>query len=71
MLLFLNALQLGASALHGLEELAQVVLQIGEDLVGIVLGAKGHSRRERLLLGSVSSAVAARAHCSVEVVRQR
>lgn len=35
----------------------------------IVLGAKGHSRIERLLLGSVSSAVAARANCSVEVVR--
>ena len=35
----------------------------------IVLGARGHGRRERLLLGSVSSAVAARAACSVEVVR--
>lgn len=35
----------------------------------IVLGAKGISRIERFLLGSVSSAVAARAHCSVEVVR--
>ena len=36
----------------------------------IFLGARGHSRRERFLLGSVSSAVASRAHCSVEVVRQ-
>ena len=35
----------------------------------IFLGAKGHSRFERLLLGSVSTAVSARAHCSVEVVR--
>lgn len=35
----------------------------------IFLGAKGHSRIERLLLGSVSSSVAARAHCSVEIVR--
>jgi nucleotide-binding universal stress UspA family protein len=36
----------------------------------IFLGAKGHSRRERFLLGSVSAAVAARAHCSVEIVRR-
>ena len=35
----------------------------------VFLGAKGHSRLERLLVGSVSTAVAARAHCSVEVVR--
>jgi nucleotide-binding universal stress UspA family protein len=35
----------------------------------IVLGAKGISRIERFLLGSVSSAVASRAHCSVEVIR--
>jgi nucleotide-binding universal stress UspA family protein len=36
----------------------------------IFLGAAGHSRVERFLLGSVSAAVAARASCSVEVVRQ-
>lgn len=36
----------------------------------IFLGAKGHRFKERFLLGSVSSAVAARAHCSVEVVRR-
>jgi nucleotide-binding universal stress UspA family protein len=35
----------------------------------IVVGAKGLSRIERFLLGSVSSSIAARAHCSVEVVR--
>jgi nucleotide-binding universal stress UspA family protein len=35
----------------------------------IFLGARGHTRAERLLLGSVSAAVAARARCSVEVVR--
>jgi nucleotide-binding universal stress UspA family protein len=36
----------------------------------IFVGAKGHSRLERFLLGSVSASVAARAPCSVEVVRQ-
>jgi hypothetical protein len=34
------------------------------------VGATGHSRSDRFLLGSVSSAVAARAGCSVEVVRR-
>lgn len=36
---------------------------------GIFVGATGHSFLERFLLGSVSAAVAARAHCSVEVTR--
>ena len=35
----------------------------------IFLGAQGHRFLDRVLMGSVSSAVAARAHCSVEVVR--
>ncbi|HEY6402998.1 MAG TPA: universal stress protein, partial [Blastocatellia bacterium] len=34
----------------------------------IFVGARGLGRVERFMLGSVSSAVAARAHCSVEVV---
>jgi len=37
----------------------------------IFVGARGLSRVERFLLGSVSAAVATRAHCSVEVVRPR
>jgi len=50
----------------------------GEELIGeaeswgadcIFLGPKGTRGIDRLLLGSVSSAVSARAHCSVEVVR--
>ncbi|MGE3537602.1 MAG: universal stress protein [Candidatus Tectimicrobiota bacterium] len=35
----------------------------------LVVGARGLSRIERFVIGSVSIAVAARAHCSVEVVR--
>lgn len=35
----------------------------------IVLGARGHSAMERLLLGSVSTSVAMRANCPVEVIR--
>lgn len=37
----------------------------------IFVGSQGLSAVQRLLIGSVSSAVAARAHCSVEVVRIR
>ena len=37
----------------------------------IFLGPKGVRGIDRLLLGSVSSAVSARAHCSVEIVRVR
>lgn len=37
----------------------------------IFVGAKGSRGVDRLLLGSVSSAVSARAHCSVEIVRPK
>jgi len=37
----------------------------------IFVGARGLSRIDRFLLGSVSAAVAGRAHCSVEVVRSK
>lgn len=37
----------------------------------IFVGARGLSFLERFLIGSVSAAVAARAHCSVEIVRPR
>jgi nucleotide-binding universal stress UspA family protein len=37
----------------------------------VFVGARGMGRLERFLIGSVSSAVAARAHCSVEVARER
>ena len=34
-----------------------------------VIGAHGATRTERFLMGSVSSAITSRAHCSVEVIR--
>lgn len=37
----------------------------------IFIGARGLSRSERILLGSVSTSVAMRAHCSVEVVHSK
>lgn len=50
----------------------QVLVRLAEEFGAdcIFTGATGFSSRvERFLLGSVSAAVAARAHCSVEVVR--
>ena len=50
------------------QALVRLAEEFGADC--IFTGATGYSSRvERFLLGSVSAAVAARAHCSVEVVR--
>jgi len=51
----------------------RVLLEEAETLAvdSIFVGARGLSRINRFLLGSVSAAIAARAHCSVEVVRSR
>jgi nucleotide-binding universal stress UspA family protein len=50
---------------------AQTLLHHAEEwgADSIFVGARGHGFFERFLLGSVSWAVAVRAHCSVEVVR--
>lgn len=51
------------------QELPKAAEESGADC--IFVGSAGFSNRfERFVLGSVSAAVAARAHCSVEVVRQ-
>ena len=52
----------------------RVIVQHAEEFGAdcIFPGATGFSSRlERLVLGSVSAAIASRAHCSVEVVRER
>lgn len=52
------------------KELPKAAEEWGADCVFV--GSAGFSNRfERFVLGSVSAAVAARAHCSVEVVRKR
>jgi nucleotide-binding universal stress UspA family protein len=44
-------------------------VSFGADLV--VVGSRGRSAWKRIVLGSVSSAVAQHAHCSVEIARPR
>ncbi|MFN0122150.1 MAG: universal stress protein, partial [Blastocatellia bacterium] len=53
------------------EEPRKLLLQEAESSEAdcLFLGARGMGAVERLMLGSVSSTVAARAHCSVEVIR--
>jgi nucleotide-binding universal stress UspA family protein len=71
-----SAHELGAAGLHISSvvregEAKKVLVEEAESwgADAIFIGAKGHRFMERVLLGSVSYAVAARAHCSVEVVR--
>ena len=54
---------------HAKEVILDEAEKWGADL--IVLGSHGYSGWQRFLLGSVSNAVSAHAHCSVEIVRQK
>jgi len=51
--------------------IAGVLLREAEEWAAdcIVVGAQGLKRLQRLFIGSVSASVAARAGCSVEVIR--
>ncbi len=53
-------------------EAKQILLEEAENWKAdcIFLGASGMGKVERMMLGSVSSAVASRAHCTIEVVRR-
>jgi nucleotide-binding universal stress UspA family protein len=67
-----NGLRAQAVAIDG--EPKRALVQLAEEWRAdcVFLGATGLSNRlERFLLGSVAGAVAARAHCSVEIVRTR
>jgi nucleotide-binding universal stress UspA family protein len=70
----LRAGGLRAEALVKIGDPKKVLVDLAEEwrADAIFLGATGLSNRlERFLLGSVAGAVAARAHCSVEIVRRR
>ena len=66
----LNAAGLQTTSVIKAEEPKQLLISEAESWGAdcIFVGARGLGTLERLRLGSVSSAVAARAHCSVEVV---
>ncbi|MEP7336738.1 MAG: universal stress protein [Acidobacteriota bacterium] len=68
----LNAAGLRTKAVIKAEEPKRLLIDEAESWKAdcIFVGARGLGRLERLRLGSVSSAVAARAHCSVEVVQK-
>lgn len=67
----LTALDLGITFLHGDGSAANEILKCAKSMDAdlIVMGARGHSAIGRMLLGSVSDAVATHADCSVLVVR--
>lgn len=70
----LRAKGLRADALVKIGDPKHVLVKFAEDWRAdcIFLGATGLTNRvERFLLGSVAGAVAARAHCSVEIVRKK
>lgn len=70
----LRAKGLRADALVKIGDPKHVLVEFAEDWRAdcIFLGATGLTNRvERFLLGSVAGAVAARAHCSVEIVRNK
>ena len=50
-------------------EILELARQVGADL--IILGSKGLTGMERLVLGSVSETVVREAHCTVEVARPK
>jgi nucleotide-binding universal stress UspA family protein len=67
----LQAAGLKTSSIVKEEEPKRLLVQEAENWGAdcIFVGARGMGRLERFLIGSVSASVAARAHCSVEVVR--
>ena len=67
----LNAAGLQTTAVIKAEDPKRLLISEAESCEAdcIFVGARGLGKLERWRLGSVSSAVAARAHCSVEVVR--
>lgn len=69
--IFLRAAGLEVSSVAEEEDAKRLLVREAEEwgADSIFVGARGLGRLGRLLLGSVSTAVVARAHCTVEVIR--